>query len=86
MDKFQSAVGIVDNPAQASGSPQYHSRDGDYLRFNFQIDASGFPFFAGFHNNGSDEPQTSGFVGENTRHSGAPPNLFVQPFDAVGGA
>lgn len=52
-------------------------------RVKGKIDSPGLPFFILFHQEGANQTQTSGFIGKDADHIGAPPDLTVQTFQAV---
>ena len=51
-----------------------------------KIAFGGFPVLGDFHQDGADEAQEGGFVGEESRNGGAAAHLAVEVFAGVGGA
>lgn len=51
-----------------------------------QVQASGLPHFIILHQQGTDQPQASGFVGEDAHHPGPALDFPVHSLQPVGGA
>ena len=51
-----------------------------------KIAFGGFPVLGDFHQDGAEEAQEGGFVGEQARYGGAAAHLAVEVFTGVGGA
>ena len=56
------------------------------MAFHVEVNFSGFPFVAGFGQEGRDEPQEGGFIGEDAGDAGAPFEFLIHAFQPVGGA
>jgi hypothetical protein len=56
------------------------------LGFHVEVDFAGFPFFAGFGQEGGDEAQEGGFVGKEAGDAGAAFDFLVHAFERVGRA
>ena len=54
--------------------------------FHVEVNFSGFPFLAGFGQQGGDQTQEGGFVRKETGHASAPAQFLVDAFQCVGGA
>ena len=54
--------------------------------FHVEVDFSGLPFFAGFRQQGRDEPQQRRFVGKKAGDAGAAFGFLIHPLQRVGGA
>lgn len=56
------------------------------MAFHVEVDFSGFPFFAGFDQQGGDEAQEGGFIGKEAGDAGAAFEFLIDPFQGVGSA
>lgn len=56
------------------------------MDFHVEVDFSGFPFFAGFGQQGGDQPQEGRFVGKEAGDTGAAFDFLIHPFQRIGGA
>ena len=54
--------------------------------FQVEVNFSGFPFVAGFGEDGTDEAQEGGFVGKEAGDAGAAFEFFIDAFERVAGA
>ena len=54
--------------------------------FHVEVNFAGFPFVAGFAEEGGDEAQEGGFIGEEAGDAGAAFEFLVDAFERVGGA
>ena len=56
------------------------------MAFHVEVNFSGFPFAAGFGQEGRAEPQEGGFIGEDAGDAGAAFEFLIYPFQRIGGA
>ena len=56
------------------------------LAFHVEVDFSRFPFFAGFGQQGRDQPQEGRFIGEKAGDAGAAFDLLIHSLQGIGGA
>ena len=56
------------------------------MAFHVEVDFSRFPIVAGFGQQGRDQPQARGFIGEDAGDAGAPFEFLIHPFQPIGGA
>ena len=54
--------------------------------FHVEVDFSGFPFFAGFGQQGGDQTQEGRFVGKEARHTSAAFDFLIHALQRIGGA
>ena len=54
--------------------------------FHIEVNFSGFPFVAGFGEDGRDEAQEGSFVGKEAGDAGAAFEFFIDAFERVAGA
>lgn len=50
-----------------------------------QVNPADLPFIIEFHQDGSRQTHTGGFVGENAHHGSTPVDFTVEPLQAIGG-
>ena len=84
--RFSKSCGYVDGTCTAHISTAKRLLLLRARKSQRKIDATCLSFIAGFHQYGTDQTETSCFVGEDADHPCTPFDLPVEPFHAIGGA